>query len=74
MLSLYVTNDETWWNSQLASAGDAAESIVAKMDIVRNYMQESFGIDPDKLRSSTILRREKDVTMGRVNLKDLSLK
>lgn len=73
MLSLYVTNDETWWNSQLASAGDAAESIVAKMDIVRNYMQESFGIDPDKLRS-TILRREKDVTMGRVNLKDLSLK
>ena len=51
-----------------------AESIVAKMDIVRNYMQESFGIDPDKLRSSTILRREKDVTMGRVNLKDLSLR
>lgn len=73
MLSLYITNDESWWNAQLTAAGDGAESITAKMDIVKSYMIDSFGIDPDKLRS-TILRREKDVIKGRVNLTDLSLK
>lgn len=73
MLSLYITNDENWWNSQLSEAKDGAASIIAKMDIVRNYMEESFGIDPDVLRA-TILRRERDVAMGRVDLKDLSLK
>ena len=73
MLSLYITNDETWWNAQLTAAGDAAQSIIAKMDIVKSYMIESFGIDPDSLRA-TILRREKDVAAGRVNLTDLTLK
>lgn len=73
MLSVYITNDEAWWQSQLTSAGsDGAELLKTKLDFVRSYMSDTFNIDIDVLRS-TILRRQEEVTSGQVDLTDLTI-
>lgn len=74
MLSIYVTNPQSYWDAQLSAAGKtAAESITKKLDIVRDYMLISFDIDIDQLRS-TILRRQNDVVSGKVDLEDITIK
>lgn len=76
MLSLYIINTEEWWQSQLeAAAGDenGDELLKTKLDFVRSYMQDTFNIDIDVLRS-TILRRQEEVLSGSVDLKDLTIK
>ena len=76
ILSLYVTNDETWWNKQLTSAAnngaDGGELLKTKLDYVRSYMMDSFGIDIDVLRAA-IIRRQGEVLSGKVNLEDLTI-
>lgn len=74
MVSIYATHDQAYWDAQLEAAGaDAAALISAKLDVVRLYMQESWGIDLDQLRK-TILRRQDDVVSGKVDLTDITLK
>ena len=73
MLSEYITHDQTWWQGQIAKAGDAGRLIDAKLDIVRTYLQDSFGIDIDQLRA-TVLRRQNDVFAGYVDLHSLEIK
>lgn len=74
MLSIYVTNTQEYWDYQLSSAGkDAADLITKKLDVVRDYMKETFDVDIDQLRA-TILRRQNDVVSGRVDLEDLTIK
>lgn len=74
MLSIFVTNPQEYWDSQLAAAGkDAAALITQKFDIVREYMQTKFDIDIYKLRA-TILRRQNDVVNGLVDLEDITIK
>lgn len=77
LLSEYVTHEQAWWDEQLANASqhgaDGAALITAKLDIVRDYMLNSWNIDLDKLRS-TVLRRTDDVAAGKVNLTDISIK
>ena len=70
MLSTYITNSEAQWNTWMTQAGDGAETILAKLDIVRSYMQTGFDIDIDVLRN-TILRRQDEVVAGRVDLTSL---
>ena len=73
MLSIYVTNDQEYWDAQLEEAGAAsAEFIKAKLDIVRDYMKTSWSIDIDELRE-TINRRQKDIVSGKIDLTDLTL-
>ena len=73
MLSIYVTNDQEYWDAQLEEAGAAsAEFIQAKLDIVRDYMKTSWSIDIDELRE-TINRRQKDIVSGKIDLTDLTL-
>ena len=73
MLSIYVTNDQEYWDAQLKEAGAAsAEFIKAKLDIVRDYMKTSWSIDIDELRE-TINRRQKDIVSGKIDLTDLTL-
>ncbi len=76
MLSLYIINDEAWWDKQLVSASandsDGAELLKTKLDYVRSYMKDSFNIDIDVLRSA-ILRRQGEVVSGKVDLEDLTL-
>lgn len=70
MLSGYVTMSQSEWNAILADAGTTgAASISAKLDIVRNYMQESWNVDIDKLRAA-VLRRAN--TLSAVDLKHLN--
>lgn len=70
MLSGYVTMTQSEWNAILADAGTTgAASISAKLDIVRNYMQESWNVDIDELRAA-VLRRAN--TLNAVDLKHLN--
>ena len=86
LLSEYVTHDAAWWDALLAkatkelpnvrandpSAVDGATLITSKMDIVRNYMHDSWNIDIDELRD-VIYRRTGDVVNGLVDINDITL-
>ena len=73
MLSIYVTNTQEYWDSQLKDAGSSADFIRAKLQIVRDYMKSVWSIDIDELRS-VIIRRQDDVMQGKVDLSDLTVK
>ena len=72
MLSTYITNTEEQWDAWMTQAGDGAEIILAKLDIVRSYMLSGFDIDIDVLRD-TILRRQDEVMDGRVDLTSVTV-
>lgn len=73
LFSRYVTNTADQWNSWMAEAGeDGAALIQTKLDMVKNYMQDTWGIDMDNLRE-IVLRREADVVNGKVDLDDLTV-
>ena len=73
MLSEYITHNQQWWDIQIDKAGEKGSLINAKLDIVRNYMQDSYGIDIDVLRA-TVLRRQQDVFDGQVDLHSVVIK
>ena len=74
MMSMYVTNSPERWESWLNTAGDSGRSFLeSKLDIVRDYMDNSFGIDLDELRS-VILRREGELASGQVDIESLDIK
>ena len=73
MLSIFITNPASYWDSLLASApSDAQSAINQKLDIVRDYMYSSFNIDIDELRN-VVQRRQADVVAGKVDLTDLTV-
>lgn len=68
MLSIYVTNDEKSWNDLVNRApSEPRAKIQQKLENVRNYMMDSFGIDIDDLRR-VIQRRQEEVVSGKVDL------
>lgn len=74
MMSMYVTNSKEQWDAWMEEAGESgAQLLQAKLDIVKSYMQDSWGINMDKLRDA-ILRRQADLTAGKVDLTDISVK
>ena len=74
MMSMYITNSPERWESWLNTAGDSGRSsLESKLDIVRDYMENSFGIDLDQLRS-VILRREGELASGQVDIESLDIK
>ena len=74
VMSMYITNSPETWAGWLTAAGTTgASSIESKLDIVRDYMKTSFDIDLDHLRD-VILRREKDLAAGKVDLLSLDIK
>ena len=74
MLSEYITHDPDWWRTQIQLAGsDAGRLITAKLDVVREYMYDTFNIDIDVLRA-TVIRRQNEVFSGHVNLHDITIK
>jgi substrate import-associated zinc metallohydrolase lipoprotein len=72
MLSEYITHSEAWWAEQITNAGEKGRLINAKLDVVRKYMKDSFNIDLDQLRA-TVLRRQKDVFDGQVDLHSVKI-
>ena len=73
MVSEFVTHDQAWWDEQIRKAGEKGSLINAKLDIVKNYMQDSFNIDIYVLRA-TVLRRQEDVVSGQVDLHSIEIK
>lgn len=74
MMSVYITNPEEWWNEQMEAAGEAGRVYInKKLDIVRDYMLDGFNIDIDQLRA-TLMRRQKDVEQGKIDLTSVEIK
>ena len=73
MLSIYVTNSSQQWNAWMTEAGSTGKAkLNQKLDVVREYMQEKWGIDIDQMRDA-VLARENDVVNGDVDLDDLTI-
>lgn len=71
MTAEYIVLTPTQWNAHLAAAGTyGADKIKQKLDIVKTYMTDSWGIDLDQLRDVT-QRRMNDVVNGRIDLESL---
>lgn len=58
LVANYVTHDAAWWQQQVKIADEGATFINQKMEIVRNYMNEVWNIDLDKLRDIVQRRSE----------------
>lgn len=72
MLSIYVCTGEQRWNNWMTQAGaEGSRAIAAKLDIVKSYMANAFGINLDKLRAA-IERRQSDVVNGRIDLTNIN--
>ena len=84
MVSIYITHTKEWWEEQLEKADGlysadpkqvktGRQLIEAKLDIVKTYMQELWGIDMDKARD-VIQRRQREIVEGKIDLTDLTVK
>lgn len=74
MMSIYVINDAESWEALLNEAtNESAALIRQKLDIVKNYMITSYGIDMDILRN-ILQRRQNEVLSGKIDLEDLTVK
>jgi len=70
LVSIYVTHDSSYWNSQLTKAGTTGSGIILqKFAIVKDYLSTSWGIDIDKLRD--IVQRRSG-TIGTLDLTTLN--
>ena len=69
MFSVYVTTPPSGWQKIMTTAGKkGAPLIQAKLDIVRNYMKESWNLDIDQLRDIVIRRASE---LNSLNLNEL---
>ena len=80
MMSIYVTSTAEQWEAYLEEAAGTSDDpkpgrqyLETKMDLVKDYMSETFSIDLDKLRES-VLRRERDIISGKIDLSDIEIK
>jgi substrate import-associated zinc metallohydrolase lipoprotein len=61
VLSYYITSSDDEWNARLDIAGTSGAAIIErKLNIVKNYMADSWNIDLDELRS-VLARRYEEV-------------
>lgn len=57
ILSLYINRTAEEWESMMVTAGETGRPVIeSKLEIVRNYMKDSWNIDMDQLRD-VVLRR-----------------
>lgn len=60
-LAVYITNSADYWESQLGKAGETGAPIIKeKMEYIRIYMADVWGIDVNQLRD-IIQRRSKEL-------------
>lgn len=71
MTAMYITKTATEWDAIITDAGEEGGAIInKKLEMVKKYMQESWGIDLDELRK-VVQRRIDDVASGKVDLENL---
>ena len=70
--SHYVEFHHSFPDLSVGGTFPGRELIKAKVDIVRSYMKNNFDIDIDQLRA-TILRRQREVMAGEVDLNSLEI-
>jgi substrate import-associated zinc metallohydrolase lipoprotein len=59
LISLYVTSSPDDWTARLTTAGTTGQNVIkSKFDIVKSYMQNSWGITLDSLRNA-VQRRQR---------------
>jgi hypothetical protein len=63
---------DTKWSEDPSQTETGRALIEQKLDIVRAYMFDTWGIDMDELRDC-ILRRQANVTNGLVDLTDITV-
>lgn len=74
MMSTYITNSEEWWEEQMELAGEEGRTYInKKLDLVRDYLRDGFNIDLEQLRE-TLMRRQKDVENGLIDLTSVEIK
>ena len=62
LYAFYVTNTQQWWDNRLNSTIPAGRNIInQKLEIVRDYFNDVWGIDLDDLRE-VVLRRGAELT------------
>lgn len=67
-LSLYVTVTAAEWETILADGGEKGRPLIEqKIDIVRQYMQNTWNIDIDRMRAA-VLRRQSEIWVLDFNL------
>lgn len=74
IMSMYITNSPETWARWLDEAGETGrKALESKLDIVQDYMKTNFNVDLNELRG-VLLRREKDLAAGKVDLNTLDVK
>jgi substrate import-associated zinc metallohydrolase lipoprotein len=72
MLSMYVIHTPDEWADYMTEAGTSGAALIGqKLEYVRTYMQDVWGIDLDKLRDAVVSRMD-DVCNGRVDLSPIT--
>ena len=80
MLSEYVTHDAAWWEAQMKAAEGTYEPkqtetgralMEKKLDILRGYLFDVFGIQLDDIRDA-VIRRQNEVAAGKVDLTSIN--
>ena len=67
IIAVYVTNTPEYWNNLLARASEEGRGYInQKLEIVRDYLTTTWGIDMDKLRD-IVQRRSQEVAQWDVN-------
>lgn len=66
IIANYVTHDAQWWKERMDMSGDGKEALQQKLEIVKEYLNTSWDISLDNLR--TIVQRRS----GEVSSLDLS--
>ena len=61
--SIYLVTTKENWDAMLTAAGAGGDKIRQKIEIVYNYIRDSWGIDMDTLRSIVLRRQQELLTM-----------
>jgi substrate import-associated zinc metallohydrolase lipoprotein len=68
--SQYITNSDELWNSKLAIAGPTGSAIILrKLEMIRTYMRESWGLDIDELHKAV---QHRALEMNTIDLETLN--
>lgn len=60
-IAVYITHDATYWANMLAVAGSSGAALITqKFNNVNKYMDETWGVDLNELRS-IVLRRQSEI-------------